>query len=679
MKRAFHAFAFLCLLGIPIGVKAQQNNGVVSITVTNVAANITVDRDCNYVVIRENAATPTAVFDLTIGTSVTAHHYAAGTQYVFTAQKGSGGGPFKSGSTIGTIVATTAGPFTFTADEFYGDPSLAAKNGTGATTPSGVVHYVAAAGSNSNSGLDPSHAWAFSPGMAGCTSFCTAYTVFPGDTILFNKGDTWRDTLTPAVSGIASARINYDAYGSGANPTIAGADVMSAFSNGGSNIWDKTGVTTQPLVVIINGAKGNLKGSRAACTAPGDWFWVTNTLSVFSTVDPSGNVEAGQRTYAVNTNGKNYLAMNNLTFYGANSMGIYIQATSNSTFTGLQSKWNKNSGYLMRSDSNDTLTNDDALGNGFVGFQADSVDSNITLLACTAENNTGDGFFLDGVATATVTGGSATNNGTASNEGNGIDILQESSGTASSNITVTNFTSHDNFGSGLDVISALLGDTGNFNITITGGSYYNNLNGASLASGIRFDDNTKNSIIQYVQSYNNGSAGIVVESQSHDNTVAYNQVWGNNNGITQSQSPGVNNVFYGNVSYSNTQDGFQVATGGSAATVKNNIWYFNGRYGFNTDGSVTDVVDYNISFGNVTNNYNGITKPTHDINSNPLFTNASGHIFTLTTGSPAINAGVTLTSAYQLALDPRTSPPYVTANQNSFGAGWEIGAFVWIE
>jgi hypothetical protein len=131
MKRALRVFALLFLLGVPIGVRAQLNNGVVTITVTNVAANITVDRECNFVVIRENAATPTAVFDITIGVSATAHHYAAGTQYVFAAQKGSGGAPFKSGTTIGTIVATTAGPFTFTADESYGDPSLAAKNGTG--------------------------------------------------------------------------------------------------------------------------------------------------------------------------------------------------------------------------------------------------------------------------------------------------------------------------------------------------------------------------------------------------------------------------------------------------------------------------------------------------------------------------------------------------------------------
>lgn len=135
MKRLIQALALILLVGIPIAAKAD--NGVVTITVTNVAANITVDRDCNFVVIRENSATPTAVFDITIAGSATAHHYAAGTQYIFAAPKGAGGAPiggwaFHSGNVIGTIVATTAGPFTFTADESFGEPSLAAKNGTGA-------------------------------------------------------------------------------------------------------------------------------------------------------------------------------------------------------------------------------------------------------------------------------------------------------------------------------------------------------------------------------------------------------------------------------------------------------------------------------------------------------------------------------------------------------------------
>lgn len=141
MKRLFHVLALTLLMGIPICSRAT---GVVTITVTNVAANITPDRDCYSIVVRENAATPTAVFDITLAGDATAHHYAAGTQYILRAQAGVGGkaSPFKAGVAVGTIVATTAGPFTFTADEFYSEPSIAAKNASGAGGGNTTAKYM---------------------------------------------------------------------------------------------------------------------------------------------------------------------------------------------------------------------------------------------------------------------------------------------------------------------------------------------------------------------------------------------------------------------------------------------------------------------------------------------------------------------------------------------------------
>jgi hypothetical protein len=543
-----------------------------------------------------------------------------------------------------------------------------------------TTYFVKAAGNNGNTGLSDGQAWAFAPGMAGCTSVCGSTTINPGDTIQLNQGDTWRDTLTVGVAGTAGNLITYTNYGSGANPAITGSDVMSGFSNGGSNIWDKTSVTTQPLVVIVNNALGTLKGSRAACTSPGDWFWTANTLSVFSTVDPSGNVQAAQRNFGIDLNNKAYLSLTNLVVYGANNTNIYFRS-ANSLATGVQSKWGKNSDFLIRSAANSVFVNDDALASQNsigAGYQVDSADASMTFTNCTAEHNLGDGFHLDGVQGATISGGSSSFNGTASNEGNGLDLVQSSGLAANTNITILNFSSHDNFGNGFDSISVMLGDTGNTNTLISGGSYYNNLTGAAPASGIRFDDNTKNSTVQYALVYGNASGGIVVEAQAHDNAFIYNQAYKNNQGLAQTNAPGANNVFYGNVSYFNTLDGFALTSdsGGGAGTVENNIFFSNGRYGFNSDGSVTDTVDYNVNFGNVTNNYNGISKPTHDINSDPLFVDAATNNFRLKSGSPAIDAGLNLGSTFQLAIDPSTSQPYGTANQNSFGSGWEIGAFV---
>ena len=44
----------------------------------------------------------------------------------------------------------------------------------------------------------------------------------PGDNILFRRGDTWSEILTPQGSGNASSPIIYDAYGSGNLPIIDG-------------------------------------------------------------------------------------------------------------------------------------------------------------------------------------------------------------------------------------------------------------------------------------------------------------------------------------------------------------------------------------------------------------------------------------------------------------------------
>lgn len=94
----------------------------------------------------------------------------------------------------------------------------------------------------------------------------------PGDQILFKRGEIWRVQLIVPSSGSNGNPITFGAYGTGALPIISGADIISGFSNGGSNIWDKTGVTTQPNVVIVNGTLGTLAANRAGCTSAGKWF-----------------------------------------------------------------------------------------------------------------------------------------------------------------------------------------------------------------------------------------------------------------------------------------------------------------------------------------------------------------------------------------------------------------------
>jgi len=82
---------------------------------------ITADGNYNQVLVRENAASPSAAFSITLSGTSTALNYPAGTQFLFT-------GNFANGQAIGTIQATTAGPFTFMAVEANGPPSMSVKN-----------------------------------------------------------------------------------------------------------------------------------------------------------------------------------------------------------------------------------------------------------------------------------------------------------------------------------------------------------------------------------------------------------------------------------------------------------------------------------------------------------------------------------------------------------------------
>jgi hypothetical protein len=78
-------------------------------------------------------------------------------------------------------------------------------------------YYVKTGGSDAASGLDNANAWATISKVSG-------FAFSAGDTIFFNKGDTFRGLLYNQHSGSAiGGRIVYDAYGTGAKPKILGA------------------------------------------------------------------------------------------------------------------------------------------------------------------------------------------------------------------------------------------------------------------------------------------------------------------------------------------------------------------------------------------------------------------------------------------------------------------------
>jgi hypothetical protein len=86
-----------------------------------------------------------------------------------------------------------------------------------------TTYYVANTGSDSNNGSSTRSPWQ-------TVAHVNAQRFGPGDSILFNRGDAWREQLVPPSSGSPGSVMTFGEYGSGSLPVISGADLVNTFS-----------------------------------------------------------------------------------------------------------------------------------------------------------------------------------------------------------------------------------------------------------------------------------------------------------------------------------------------------------------------------------------------------------------------------------------------------------------
>jgi hypothetical protein len=513
-----------------------------------------------------------------------------------------------------------------------------------------------------------------------------ALALTPGQSVGFKRGGVWREQLSVPSSGRAGNPITFGAYGTGTNPVITGADIATGFLDGGLNIWDKLGVTTQPNLVIIGGSLGTFKSSRAALASPGDWYWGSNQLSVYATSDPSGAVEMGQRAAAIYIQGKAYITVDGLTLSGGNQLGAFYASEGSTNLTIRNCTLTKAyfAGVFVRGvdyfDMHDSTLSDVA-GGGTTEGDGILVYTNVVRNHNPSTNialyqNTFTGYFarhcisyagvaLGAVHHNTITPThifSAVNvetdetdyiNDRVSIYNNSIDVVNDLGGSAALTFGGTgvnqNISIHDNQLDLHNTASAAIGILTNAGTnTVYGNTIYNaqigfkNYGGATTVTDNVFSGGSS------------GGTGLLLFNAAV--TVAHHNIVS----AFRTGARAVNTAslsMYHNTIYGFSDNGVFVDTfTPGPITVKNNIFSTNatGTAVFVRDsGGTPGSYDYNVYFApNAYNywyaaglwyvtfaNWKGAGHDGHSIDKDPLFANAAAGDFTLLPGSPAIGSG----------------------------------------
>lgn len=552
----------------------------------------------------------------------------------------------------------------------------------------------------------------------------------PGDHILFKRGDTWREELEPSSSGQPGAAIVIDAYGSGAAPTISGADTLpgsswSPCSSCAAHIWEAA-VSVQPNIVLFNGASGNPKSALSEISAPGEWYWTGGKLYVWCSGNPgysytSGGVEAGARNADIALFGISYVTVQNLDVVGANGLpsngAIYAQASTatgesshNLAFFQLSIQNGAADGIHLEncngcivedstvsgmarmgimyvsSRSQFPITYGAVLGNVSSNNGLDGVDSYGCAVGAEDEGETfPHGLFLSGLI---ISGNTTFDNGA------GIYLHWTNNSSVAAN------TSYDNTNTTAGGEGYGIGSEASSNNTLDGNLLYSNrTRGIELSNdagaGPVITGSSYN-LVEYNAIHNNGDHGVFVNgAPTQSNKVSYNVVWNHTNGACLI-ADGAHDEFSGNTCW-NSSIGVDLYTSEStpvtgSITIENNIIAESQDRAVHLESGVslsTLVIDYNDYDPDTQSTflwpsgYGALSAwrllgfDTHSIAAAPEFISGSPSTpsdFSIQSGSPAVGHGRVLGSPFGLGLNSSSSWPseVLTTPQPS---SWTMGAF----
>lgn len=190
----------------------------------------------------------------------------------------------------------------------------------GTSVTYGATYYVSNSGLDTNDGLTPANPWR-------TISHINKQRLSPGDAVLFQRGNTWREQLRP-YSGDATGSVRYGAYGSGEKPLLLGSVDRSKptdWHHVHDLVWSASVSTRDVGNIIFNddAACGMKKWSENDFSKQGDFFFdpALQVLKLYSRGNPGAyykRIECALRRHIINQGNTSYVIYEKLALkYGA--------------------------------------------------------------------------------------------------------------------------------------------------------------------------------------------------------------------------------------------------------------------------------------------------------------------------------------------------------------------------
>jgi parallel beta-helix repeat protein len=524
------------------------------------------------------------------------------------------------------------------------------------TVAAAATYYVSTSGSDGAAGTSTGAPWATLAKVA-------ATQLAACDTVRFNRGNTWRESLTISYSGVKGCPITFTEYGSGAAPMFIGSTVMTGWVTHSGSIWKKTSVTTLPKMVFDNGTFMTRKESTAAMVA-NSFFMddAADTLYVWltSNADPTTghSMEVSERPTPnglgglvenSTANNNDYLAFQFLALRYSNWFGFRFYGGSHITLDNNDIQYAYSNAIVAIGTGQGapeqpldyTVTYNNANHGGYARLEAGSAGKECISLDAThpftIENNTFNDWYAECIVVANSAANGTIKYNTVTNmQLTGMIYLSGHIGTMHDIEVAYNYidgcpNASTCVGGGLLVsIENAPGGGGDSNATIQDIKLHHNIiRNAPYAYCLTAGSDHTTSIMQRVEFAHNVAEG------------CFNGILlgGNANYTT--------NTFRNNIIYLGGAAGVQAVQITSANstnnTFDNNVYYApaSAGFGFICLGTASSFATFKT---------NCAAFPGHEasgVEANPLFTNLGAQDYSLQSTSPAIGVATTLTGWQQ--------------------------------